>query len=63
MKKTSYSFKNFPFHDQLSVYDNYMYLARKRKLDDAEIMDFEEFAEKHCNENFYSVANKYGVYE
>ena len=61
MKKTFYAWKDAPFTDRLSVYDNYVYLTNKAGHYSA--MDFEEFNETYRHDGFYSVANKYGVYD
>lgn len=57
--KTFYTWQSASINDRLSVYDNYVYLARKRR--DTTCLDFEEFDDLYYNHSFYSVANKFGV--
>lgn len=63
MKKTMYIFKEAPFLDQLSVYDNYVYLENKKGNFGDTRLDFEQFYNLHRNESFYYVANMFGVYD
>lgn len=58
---TFHAWKDAPFTDRLSVYDNYIYIICKRG--DNTALDFEEFNQLYRYHSFYSVANMFGVAE
>lgn len=59
--KTFYAWSAAPLYDRLSVYDNYVELARSRG--DFTALEFEEFDQLYRNCSFYFVVNRFGVTE